>query len=86
MVRHDEAQRDGVFSLWRQVLVGEATKHPGEALVKVLHVGAVGFSGVGMDFQKVGLGDSAPRRCNRVRLESVGFGVVVTVKSRWLYT
>ena len=55
------------------------TKHPDVALVEVLHVGSVVFSGVTMAFQKVGLGNSAPRLYNRFRLTLVGSGRVVTV-------
>ena len=55
------------------------TKHPGEALVEVLHMGAVVFFGVAAAFQKVGLVDRVSHRCKQVRLESVGLGVVVTM-------
>ena len=60
-------------------MVREVTKHPGEALVEVVHVEAVGFPRFTTAFQKVGIGDSTPRKCNRFRLESVGLGGVVTV-------
>ena len=39
----------------------------------------MGFSEVAEAFQKVGLGNSIPRRCKRVRLESFWSGGVVTV-------
>ena len=39
----------------------------------------MGFSGVAEAFQKVGLGNSMPRRCKRVHLESVWSGGGVTV-------
>ena len=60
-------------------MIREVTKHPDEALVEVLQVGAVGFSGVAAAFQKVCLGNSAPRLYNRFRLALVGSGRVVTV-------
>ena len=61
---HEKAHWDGFLFLWRRVLVVKVMKHPGEALVEVLHVGSVGFSGVPTVSKKVGLGDSAPCRCN----------------------
>ena len=38
-----------------------------------------GFSGVATAFQKLGIGNRKPRRCNQVCLESVELGGVVTV-------
>ena len=76
---HDDAHQDGFFSFLRRVLVREVTKHPGYALFEFLRVGAVEFPGVTKAFLKVGLGDSAPRHCKQVRLESVVLGGVVTV-------
>ena len=60
-------------------MVREVTKHPGEALVKFLRLGAVGFSGVAAAFQKVGFSDSASHRCNQFHLEPVRLGGVVTM-------
>ena len=54
-------------------------EHPSEALVEVLHVGTVGFPGVTAAFQKVGLGNSAPHRCNQVCTKLVGSVGLVTV-------
>ena len=68
---HDKAQWDGFFSFLRRVLVGEVSNHPGWVLVEVLPLRNVGFSVIVVSFHKVGLGDSTPCRCNRVRLESV---------------
>ena len=42
-------------------------------------MGTLGFSRIVRDLQKVGLIDSTPRRCNRVRLEELVSEVVVTV-------
>ena len=47
---YDEAQRDGFFSIWRQVLVGEVANHPGHMLDEVLHLVIVGFYGVAAAF------------------------------------
>ena len=62
-------------------MVGEVSKHPGQTLFGILCMRTAWFSGVATAFQKVDLGDSIPRRCNRVFLESVGSVVVVTVKN-----
>ena len=76
---HYKAQWDGILLLWRRVLVGDSVKHPGQMLVKVLHSETMGFYGIAEAFQKVGLDDSMPRRCNQVCLKSVGSGGLVTV-------
>ena len=48
-------------------------------IVKFLGVGTSGFSRITAALQKVGIGNSTPCRCNRVRLEELGSGGVVTV-------
>ena len=53
--------------------------HPSQLLTEVLCVLTVGFYGFTADFSKVGLGNRTTRCCNRVHLESFGFGGVVTV-------
>ena len=63
---HDEAQRDIFFSLWRRFFIGKVSNHPGEALVKVLRVGTVGFSLVLAAFQKVVIGNSTSLHFNQV--------------------
>ena len=68
-----------IFLVLVSILVREVAKHPSEALVEVFRVESMGFYGVTTAFQKLGLGDSISRRCNRVCLESVELGGVVTV-------
>lgn len=53
-------------------------EHAGEALVEVFTGGTAGLAGIVEALQKVDLGNSAPRRCNRVRPQLV-LGGVVTV-------
>ena len=57
-------------------MVRVVAQHAREALVELLTGEAFGFARVVKALQKVDLGDSPPRRCNRVRPESVFFGVV----------
>lgn len=48
----------------------------GEAFVEVLYRGPDGFARVAEAFQKVGLCNSSPRRCNRVRPDTILLRVV----------
>ena len=70
-IDHDEDQRDRFFSLWCRFFIGKVSKHPDEALVKVLRVGTVDFSLAVAAFQKVGIDYSTPLHCNQVILELV---------------
>ena len=63
---HDEAEGDGLLSSCGGVLVPPVAEHAGEPLVQIAAAGSRRLPGVGAAFQKVDLGDSAPRRSNRV--------------------
>ena len=54
------------FSLRGGVLVPPVAEHSGEAFVQVAAARSRGLAGVGAAFQEVDLGDSMPRRSNRV--------------------
>ena len=52
------------------------TEHAEEAFIQVGASGSKRFPGVGESFQKVDLGNSAPRRCNRVSPDVAFLGVM----------
>ena len=51
-------------------------EHAGKAFIQIGARGSKGFAEVGEAFQKVDLGNSAPRRCNRVSPDAVLLGVM----------
>ena len=57
-------------------MVGVVPELTSKSLINIFGRGALGLAGVGVAFQKMGLGDSTPRRSNRVFRDTILSGVV----------